>query len=232
MALAEARLHWWHDLSAPEKDRLCDLTRDFLETRRFEGVLGFQPAADMAALVALQACLLILGLDLGWYRDVTAVVLSPGSRPGHAGRSLDGGIRSDAPVSLSGQAMLHGPVLIAWDVTVRDMARPEAGRNVVLHEFAHKLDMRSGTVSGEPLLDAELARRWRPTMSNLLASLRYEDDPVIDSYGAVNPAELLAVVTEAFFLLPGRLQEAHPEVYEILVGFYRQDPASRAGNRA
>jgi Mlc titration factor MtfA (ptsG expression regulator) len=52
---------------------------------------------------------------------------------------------------------------------------------------------------------------------------------LIDQYGAKNPAEFFAVVTEAFFERPHALQRLHPALYEELSRFYRQDPRSFVG---
>ena len=52
-----------------------------------------------------------------------------------------------------------------------------------------------------------------------------ERKSVLDSYGATDPAEFFAVATEAFFEKPLKLQQKHPELYQELKNFYRQDPA-------
>lgn len=51
---------------------------------------------------------------------------------------------------------------------------------------------------------------------------------VIDEYGATNPAEFFAVLTEHFFERPRELRDRHPALYEALRDFYRQDPAADA----
>jgi Mlc titration factor MtfA (ptsG expression regulator) len=204
-----------------------DLIRLFLADKRFEGTRGFEPSEEMRLMIAAQACLLILGLDYGWYDDVTSIIVAEGVVHHRGSRRLDGGIVSDDPLPLSGQAMLHGPVLIVWDRLTDEARHPERGLNVVFHEFAHKLDMRNGAADGVPPMSAVLARRWEPTMAATLQRLRSGTAPVLDSYGAVNPAELLAVATEAFFDAPLRLRSGQPELYRLLQEFYRQDPAAR-----
>ncbi|MDX1656482.1 MAG: zinc-dependent peptidase, partial [Candidatus Competibacteraceae bacterium] len=49
----------------------------------------------------------------------------------------------------------------------------------------------------------------------------------LDPYGAEEPGEFFAVVSEAFFELPGQLAETYPDLYQTLKGFYRQDPRAR-----
>jgi Mlc titration factor MtfA (ptsG expression regulator) len=43
-------------------------------------------------------------------------------------------------------------------------------------------------------------------------------------YGATNPAEFFAVVSEVFFEQPGEMAALHPALYEELRTFYRIDP--------
>jgi hypothetical protein len=231
-AWLEATLPWWNTLAPQECERLIVLVQEFLDKKQFEGSKGFEPTAEMRLIVAAHACLLILGLDLTWYRDVTSIIISPAPKPTSRPRHLDSGVVSEDRVSLSGQAMLHGPVLISWDVARNDVLHPERGHNVVLHEFAHKIDMLSGAASGEPPLSAELADRWHHVMGDLLGRLRTGTLSLISSYGATNPAELMAVCTEAFFVIPHDLRRDYPELYDLFARFYRQDPAARARPQA
>lgn len=63
---------------------------------------------------------------------------------------------------------------------------------------------------------------------HLRANVEAGERSVLDSYGAINPAEFFAVATEAFFERPFALKQRHPALYEELRAFYRQDPASWA----
>ena len=47
---------------------------------------------------------------------------------------------------------------------------------------------------------------------------------MLDTYGATDPAEFFAVITEAFFERPRALRKLHPALFEQLQRFYRQDP--------
>jgi MtfA peptidase len=222
---------WWSALTDEERSRMEDLIRMFLADKSFEGTRGFVPTAEMRLMIAAQACLLILRLDYSFYDDVTSIVVSPTVIHHHGPRHLDGGIVSDASVTLSGQAMLHGPVLIVWDRLTDEARHPERGHNVVFHEFAHKLDMRDGAADGIPPLTAELAERWEPAIQSVLGRLRTVEARGLDSYGATNPAELLAVATEAFFDTPDQLRRAEGYLYTLLARFYQQDPAARSRGR-
>ncbi len=226
MLLGE-KLRWWSMLGDADRERMEDLIRVFLADKSFEGTRGFEPSEEMKVQIAAQACLLILGLNYDFYDDVTSVIVSPTIVYHNGPRHLDGGIVSDDHAALSGQAMLHGPVLIAWDRLSDQALHPDRGHNVVFHEFAHKLDMRNGSGNGVPPMSAELKQRWEPALRSILQRLRQGNAVSLDGYGGTNPAELLAVATEAFFDIPVRLQRDEPDLYGLLRSFYRQDPAAR-----
>jgi Mlc titration factor MtfA (ptsG expression regulator) len=106
------------------------------------------------------------------------------------------------------------------------------GINVVIHEFAHKLDMLNGDVDGYPPLHPGMERRtWTDAFTRA-----YEDfcrrvdrgeSTSIDPYAAESPGEFFAVLSEAFFERPERVGDDYPDVYAQLAQFYRQDPYAR-----
>ena len=165
---------WWSALDDDETSRMEDLIRIFLADKSFEGARGFEPTPEMRLMVAAQACLLVLGLDYSYFEDVGSIIISPTVIHQKGPRHLDGGIFTDDPIALAGQAVLHGPVLIVWDSVANEARHPRRGLNVVFHEFAHKLDMHDGSVDGIPPMSAELTRRWAPVIRSVLARLRSE----------------------------------------------------------
>ena len=225
----KSELHWYSSLDEREHQRLEEQIRVLLADKSFEGSVGFTPTEEMRLLIAAQASLLILELDYEMFRDVSAVIVSDAVIEHDGARNIDGGVLTDGTMRLAGQARLHGPVLISWPELRSQMTRPERGRNVALHEFAHKLDMGDGSVDGTPPLSSALAGVWKPTMDAMLDRIRSEDVGPLDAYGATNAAELLAVASEAFFLRPVELSKSAPDVYGLLRAFYRQDTAKRVG---
>ena len=131
---------------------------------------------------------------------------------------------------LSGESWLRGPVILSWDDVERDSYQ-QTGSNVVLHEFAHKLDGLSGATNGMPPLRRGMSRtRWAAALSAAYDALCLQvaagESPCIDPYAATNPAEFFAVLTECFFTAPEILQNCYPEVHQQLALFYQQ-PALR-----
>ena len=134
------------------------------------------------------------------------------------------------PAALLGEAHdQRGPILIAWDDAQRAAKHPGRGRNVVFHEFAHKLDMLDDMTDGTPPLPADQLDRWVEVCTEAYEALHDgEPRPPLDMYGGTNPAEFFAVATECFFDAPVALEQHEPALYEVLRDFYDQDPAERA----
>jgi Mlc titration factor MtfA (ptsG expression regulator) len=175
---------------------------------------------------------LILGLDVDYYREVSAIVVYPTtivSRGTYAGPVV--GTVTDDVFPVLGQAHdRRGPVLLAWDEVLESSHHPGHARNVVFHEFAHKIDMLDDLVDGTPPLEfKEQLARWVEVCTRAYTALR-EGEPVppLDPYGGTSVAEFFAVATEAFFDAPVKLEQHQPDLYEIFRGFYKQDAAERA----
>jgi hypothetical protein len=206
--------------------RLRKLTVMFLRTKTFEGAAGLVPTDTMRVCIAVQACVLILNLDLDYYAGWHAVILYPGDFRVHKEEVDDSGVVHRWREDLSGEAWEQGPVILSWDTA----AAPTDGlTNSVLHEFAHKLDMHNGRADGLPLLPAGISvNDWTRDFQAAYHAFCYlldHDQPVrIDDYAAESPAEFFAVLSEVFFLNPEIVRADFPGVYQQLVGFYRQDP--------
>ena len=108
------------------------------------------------------------------------------------------------------ESWTRGIVVLAWDHVKADAAQPADGQNVVLHEFAHQLDSEDGGMDGAPDLGTRARyTSWAHVLGDEYAELskrlhagRATD---IDPYGATNPPEFFAVVTEMFFEKPRAL---------------------------
>ena len=230
-SIVQRGVAYWQILNGEERDRLVELADFIVRSKRWEAARGFELTDDVVVTIAMEAAVLILGLDTSYFGKVTTIIVHPTtfSIPGpHATNIL--GMVDAGPRPLLGEAHHdRGPTLLAWD-QVRSAARHRGrGRNVVWHEFAHKLDMLDGVVDGTPLMqDRGALDRWIDVCAAELALLRSgESGHLIDPYAATDPGEFFAVTTEVFFDLPLELRAEKRELYEVLAAFYRQDPASR-----
>jgi Mlc titration factor MtfA (ptsG expression regulator) len=216
-------------LDPGERHRLRELAGDFLHAKSLVGAGGLELTDEMRVLIAAQACLLILNLDLDYFAGWHEVIVYPDSFVVHHEERDTAGVVHQGREARGGESWQHGPLVLAW-ADARPGTDPHGyGGNVILHEFAHKLDMLNGAANGMPPLHADMSRAaWTAAFTtaydHLLQCLAHGHATAIDPYAAENPAEFFAVVSEAFFTQPQRLQEAYAEVYAQLRLLYRQDP--------
>lgn len=219
----------WGSLGADERSHLIELTWELIERKNWEAAQGFELTDEMKVTIAVHASMLILALDHRFYRNVGAVIVHPtsvvlkGQRAGPVS-----GVVTDSPMPILGEARQYGPVVIAWDSAREEARHPERGHNVIYHEFAHKLDMLTGSPDGTPPLPTpEEASKWMEVCAREYELLvKRKGGHLLRPYGAVNRGEFFAVVTEVFFDKPIEMQREKTALYEVLRSFYRQDPAS------
>lgn len=229
----------WATLEDDERAHLRQLVQVFVAEKHWEGVGGLDMSAEVQATIAAQACLLVLELPHDLYRRVESIVVYPSTveAPASARSFFDASASvAEQGMPILGQAFKRGPVILAWDAVRRGGENPRDGHNVVFHEFAHKLDMLSGDADGvPPLSDRDTYRRWVDVFQRHWDNLHAAQDAgrrtFLDAYAGKSPAEFFAVATEHFFEQGHTMQRKHPELYDVLAGFYRQDPARRRRDR-
>lgn len=230
------RTRWpmYTTLRDDERDTLESLVQVFVARTRFEAAQGFAVTDEMKVLVAAQACLLLVGLDdptLDLYSRLTSVIIHPRTvvlKGTHHVGGTAGGLQSDAAQTLSGQAVHRGPVVLAWSTLAFEARHASRGQNVVMHEFAHQLDMADGMIDGTPpIRDRALRARWVEVCTAEFRRLRRGDETALRGYAATDPGEFFAVATETFFTRGAHLTETAPELYDVLREVYGQEPAAR-----
>jgi Mlc titration factor MtfA (ptsG expression regulator) len=228
-------------LDEDEKSRLRALCQDFLAQKEFTSAGGLELTDAMCVSIAAQGCLPILNLGLASYRDWVGIVVYPDEFVIPRSVEDEFGVVHEYDDVASGEAWAGGPLLVSW----RDAQMAGDGYNVVIHEFAHKLDMINGDADGVPPLPASIPRRtWETTLlaayddfcERVDAAAEQDGDGSseafyeatgLDDYGAESPGEFFAVMSETFFEAPDVLLDAYPELYAQLRVFYRQDPVTR-----
>jgi Mlc titration factor MtfA (ptsG expression regulator) len=223
-------------LNADEARRLRNMATLFLSQKEFTGAGGLEVTDDMAVAVAAQACLPVLNLGLHWYDGFVGIVLHADEVVAAREVMDEFGVVHEYEESLVGEAPGAGPMVLTWrGVTdAADAAGP--AYNVVIHEFAHVMDMRGdGTEGLPPLPDPAMKEHWLRVLAasharfvrRLDAGLPTELDP----YGAESLGEFFAVACEGFFVTASALRSDDPYLYDLLAGFFRQDPAARDAQR-
>lgn len=217
----------------PEADltalrRMCSL---FLDSKEFHGVAGFELRNDIVVAIAAQACVPVLKLGLSPCYDAFVGIVIHEDTVIASRETVDAsGVVHAYEEALAGEAVRGGPVMLSWSDIYDAESMDGPAYNVVIHEFAHVLDMRDGEADGVPVLpDLQAQRRWfavlEPEFEHLCRLVDRGMETAIDPYGCEGPEEFFAVASEAFFVTPWALKEQQPAMYRLLASYYLQDPA-------
>src|SRR3981189_881871 len=177
----------WDTFSAYERDELAGIADWLLRHKHWEAANQFELNDEILTTIALEAAVLVLGLDTDYYREVSTIIVYPTtilSRGTYAGPVR--GTVTDEVTPVLGQAHdRRGAILLAWDDVLHAARHPGRGRNVVFHEFAHKLDMLDDVTDGTPPLETkEQLARWVEVCTEAYTALREgEDRPPLAPYG-------------------------------------------------
>ena len=226
-----ARLPFLHALPQQDMAELKRLCEVLLDKKTMTGAGGLTLTDEIAVMIAAQACLPVLRLTLDLYDDMAGIIVYPAEFVVPQAEIDEAGVMHEWREPVSGEAIgAGGAVVLSWqDAEAFDMP----GYNVVIHEFAHKIDMRAGEANGCPpfhpsyhrSIDARLPADF--DADDPLHANRYDElfaSLPLDPYAARDPAEFFAVATEAFFVQPAPLASAYPQVHALLAGYYRQNP--------
>lgn len=213
-----------------DQEELLGHAQVILAEKRFEGCKGLEPTDEIRVTISALAALLIMHRETNYFRKLDTILVYPSTYVAPASEPLGAGVVLEGMEPRVGESWRSGVVVVSWgDIVSRSAIRE--GRNVVLHEFAHQLDYEDGGADGAPELETPAqARAWSSVLGREFEKLRRAADrgeaTTIDDYGAKNPAEFFAVVTEAFFERPRSLRSRHPELYGLFAEYYRLDTAA------
>lgn len=228
----ETTLPFLDYLSPTDRLRLRELARQLIVDKQWSSAEGLELTARIQLSIALQACLPILNLGLRAYAGWIGIVVYPGDFVIPRSVTDDIGIVHEFDDTVIGEAWEGGPVLLSWFEADNPPSHASGRINVVIHEFAHKLDMAHGWADGVPRLHSDQSRsEWLAVMQAAFDDLNRRLDEGtesgIDPYAAEAPEEFFATLSETFFTAPRRLVEQYPEVYQQLARYYRQDPVAQ-----
>jgi Mlc titration factor MtfA (ptsG expression regulator) len=238
--------------ATPPGSGLRELCGRLLATKVMTGAAGLELTSHIQVTVAAQACLPILKLGIDWYRGWSGIIVYPSEYVAQRRIQDEDGLVHEFEETAAGEAWDAGPVIVSWSQHAGEPVPGEAPFNVVIHEFAHKLDLLSGQADGLPPLDRRLhaglePHQWRRVLDDayqrfgaavdlIELELPGDVDPessqaapyyarlALDPYAAQDEAEFFAVSSETFFVDPQRLCDAFPDWYALLSRFYRLDP--------
>ncbi|WP_441000848.1 zinc-dependent peptidase [Fodinibius sp. SL11] len=233
LATLKNNVPYYHHLPTHLQEKLIGLTQIFLHEKRFEGCAGLEITDEIRISIAAQASILVLGIkDLSYfYEDLRSVLVYPEKYVAKIKQRNNGFFVEEGFQQRHGEAWSHGYVILAWSEVQKGASDIHDGQNLVFHEFAHQLDYEYGATdqvgsankhSSYLTLAKVLGREYK----KFLTTLKENQQTLIDEYGATNPAEFFAVVTEIFFENPKELRQKYPTLYQEFTEFYQQDPAS------
>jgi MtfA peptidase len=214
------------------RERLHALIQIFVREKTFVGCNGLVVTDEMRYVIAAYACLLLVNRPgaprLHFYDELFSVLVYPSAFVAPQSHHDESGLVTEGEDVLSGQTWDAQRIILSWQ-DVLDSVSGE--HNVVLHEFAHYLDMEDETMDGAPGLGSAGAyQEWSDAFwdeyERLCDQVDAGADTFLDPYAATEPAEFFAVATEAFFMQAGEFLERHPALYEQLRKYYRLDPAA------
>lgn len=206
----------------------------FIAEKAFIGCAGLRITDEIRVVVAAQACLLLLNRETAFYPGLRQVLVYPAAFWVDRARTDSAGVLQEQRQALAGESWQQGQVILSWQDALEGAAVTNDGRNVVIHEFAHQLDQENGPANGDPARGhnpaAHSRARWSRVFHAAFAQLQRNAESgepgLLNHYGAQDPAEFFAVVSEVFFEQATALQLQYPALYSELVTFYRVDPAA------
>jgi hypothetical protein len=231
LAILERMVPYYRILPPADQEELRKLMLVFLGEKHFEGCEGVEITDEIRVTIAAQACILLLHRETDVYPLLQSILVYPDAYFAPVRRREAGGFISEEVEDRSGESWSIGALVLSWNDVVIDSSDIHDGYNVVFHEFAHQLDDEAGRADGAPLLPARsMYAEWERVLGDeydrLVENVERRRPTFLDPYGATDPAEFFAVVTEYFFEKPRELKLFHPELYKQLRLYYRQDPAT------
>jgi len=215
-------------LNSDERTALKILVEDFLAEKEFSTGGGLELTDEICVAIAAQGCLPILEFGLAAYRNWVGIIVYPDEFVVPRQMEDEDGIVHEYDDVLSGEAWQGGPLVISW----RDVQMAGDGYNVVIHEFAHKLDMLNGEADGIPALHSGITEKEWETIffaayDDFCRRIDSGEETIIDPYASEHPAEFFAVLSENFFETPEVVSAEYPALYDLFKRYYRQDPLAR-----
>ncbi len=225
---ARQRLPWLSRLDEARAGRLSALAALFLQRKTITPLGGLElDDADRVLLAAL-CCLPLLEFGREGLHGWSQLLVYPDAFRAHRSHVDAAGVLHEWEDELIGEAWEQGPLVLSWADVREDLAEPDAGYCVAVHEMAHKLDALDGLLDGTPPLPRAWQREWARDFQRAYDAFADAVDAgrktTVDPYAAEAPEEFFAVCSEYHFSDPATLRAAMPEVAAHLQRLYGPSP--------
>ena len=215
---------WVSALDDARADRLRGLAARFLHQKTITPLAGLDLDDSQRLQLAALCCLPLLEFGEAGLRGWSQLIVYPDAFRVRRTHTDAAGVLHEWEDDLAGEAWDQGPLILSWADVQADLAEPDAGFCVAVHEMAHKLDALDGVLDGTPPLPRDWQRAWARDFQHdydaFAAEVDAGHDVAIDPYAAEAPEEFFAVCSEYHFSDPRRLRRAMPEVAAHLEKFY------------
>lgn len=225
------RAAWLRKLDAARRERLRALAARFLHEKTISPAAGLQLDDADGVLLAALCCLPLLELGEVGLRGWSQLIVYPDAFRVHRSQVDAAGVLHEWDDALIGESWDSGPLILSWADIQADIADPEAGFCVAVHEMAHKIDALDGAIDGTPPLPRAWQKQWAADFQQaydaFCAAVDRGRETQIDPYASEAPEEFFAVVSEYHFSAPVLLAREMPAVAAHLQRFYGPSPLMR-----
>ncbi|WP_057831366.1 zinc-dependent peptidase [Colwellia sp. TT2012] len=227
--IIQQRMPYFRQMPTDLQLQLKQHIQVFIAEKTFIGCNGVKITDEIKITIAAQACLLLLNRKTDYYPKLKTILVYPSAFIKEQSQLNPDGTRYTKRVALSGESWDFGKIVLSWQDSVHGAELPNDGHNVVIHEFAHQLDQENGKANGAPILGkGQSYQCWSKIFSQQFEMLKRQaasgTPSIFDYYGATEPAEFFAVVSEVFFEKSTQFSQEHPELYRQLTNYYKVDP--------
>lgn len=227
--IIQQRMPYFRQMPADLQLQLKQHIQVFITEKNFIGCNGIKITDDIKITIAAQACLLLLNRKTDYYPKLKTILVYPSAFIKKQKQLNPGGVEYTKQIALSGESWGLGKIVLSWEDSLHGAQLPNDGHNVVIHEFAHQLDQENGSANGAPILGKHQNYQcWSDIFTKQFEVLKKQaatgTPSIFDYYGASEPAEFFAVVSEVFFEKSKQFYQQHPALYQQLTNYYKVDP--------
>ena len=227
--IIQQRMPYFRQMPADLQLQLKQHIQIFIAEKTFVGCNGIKVTDEIKVTIAAQACLLLLNRKTDYYPKLKTILVYPSAFLKEQNQRNADGTQNTRKVALSGESWDFGKIVLSWQDSLHGAELPNDGSNVVIHEFAHQLDQENGKANGSPILGkGQSYQCWSEVFTQQFEVLRKQaaagTPSIFDYYGATEPAEFFAVVSEVFFEKSKQFSIEHPALYRQLTTYYKVDP--------
>jgi Mlc titration factor MtfA (ptsG expression regulator) len=225
-------LPWVAAMPAERRTRLKALAELFLSEKTITALGGLSLDDRARIQLAALCCLPLIEFGLSGLRGWSQLLVYPDAFRVQRSHVDAAGVLHEWEDELIGESWDSGPLILSWADIQADIAEPDAGFCVAVHEMAHKLDVLDGALDGTPPLPRPWHGQWARDFQQAFDAFRVRVDggqeTALDPYAAESPEEFFAVTSEYHWSDPVTLAREMPQVAAHLERLYGPSPMRSA----